>query len=183
MAANAVVLRAFGSPGTASFSYAARLPDNAQQSSTLTFSSFGSISLSSGIQQLQAQSPIVFRMDRDLAHNRVAGCPRAVATTEGASAGAKAIDSDSGTESTDGTQFLRPHLLSLAPYTPIEPFEVRLLKSLEPSDRSSMLRSFCIFCLSDVALLEAVNNLQKTLVLLPCHVAVQHLTTLAATDR
>lgn len=158
MAANAVVLKASGSPGTASFSYVARLPDNAQQSSTLTFSSFGSISLSSGIQQLQAQSPIVFRMDRDSAHTRVAACPRAVATTEGAPAGAKAIDSDSNAESTDGTQFLRPHLLSLAPYTPIEPFEVRLLKTLKPSERSSALRSFRIYCQSGVAFLEPVNT-------------------------
>ena len=123
MAATAAVLRTSTSAVATSLQTTARSSDVLQQTITPPF---GSIALSSRIQQLDTQTQSgSFASDRP-SQKRMAGCARAVAITEGVSAAAEERgDEADGNGALDGTQFLRPHLLSLAPYTPIEPFEVR----------------------------------------------------------
>ncbi|GAQ81961.1 histidinol-phosphate aminotransferase [Klebsormidium nitens] len=122
MAATAAVLRVPTSAVATSLQNTVRSSDVLQQTITPPF---GSIVLSSRIQQLNTLTQSSSFVGDKPSENRMAGCARAVATTEGLSAAAEGRgDETDSNGALDGTQFLRPHLLSLAPYTPIEPFEI-----------------------------------------------------------
>ena len=120
MAATAAVLR-LPICGASSTSNPFQSIDTLSQS---TPPPFGSTALSSGLLQLEIQ--IALPRTRNARQTHMGRSARAVASTEGISEAAEGMSSEAenGNGLSDGTQFLRPHLLTLAPYTPIEPFEV-----------------------------------------------------------